>query len=253
TLEDAKLSGSGRDDDWKDGALFILEAGGESPEGRFGRISGYDDSSGTLTLESSLGAAIESGDRYGLASGYYPIGTMIALANLALRGLGDLPLVDTTSLETAEQQSEYAAALAWKRRPPSRIDIQGQPDSANDNRWQTLYAWEYVPAAGGESGLLVFQQELPGGRSLRVWYEDAHPPVESYADEINELFAPALATAALVEKALMWQTSRLGGADDFLRQRWNDAKSHLERMRLQHPVWQPARHAKMRFAGIGGR
>ena len=210
TIVDSKLIGAGRDDDWNGGAVIVLSAGGAAPEGEFGRVSDYVDAAGTLTVP-EMSAAVESGDLYGLVSEYYPLQQMIELANQALRNLGDLTHADTTTLDTAAGQTEYPAAIAWKRRPPRRIDIQTRTGDADDHRWALVRAWDYVPAAAGESGVIVFRSPLRAGRELRIWYEDAHPRVSAYDDEIREEIHPALAVAAAVEKALVWQVSRLDG------------------------------------------
>lgn len=252
TIVDTTLVGTGKNDDWKDGAAIVLyDAGGASaaPEGEFKRVSAYVDSTGTLTLESAVSSAIGAGDLYGLVSAYYPLRQMVELTNLALRSLGDMPLVDTTTLDTASNQTEYACAVAWKRRP-FRVDIQTNADS-NDNRWQRTDGWEYIPAAAGTSGLIVFKSQPDDGYDIRVWYYDQHGRVALFSDVINEHISPILITAMLVEKALEWQNSRLGGTDEFLVMRWNDAKNASERARLIYPISKPASFAKSRFAGVG--
>jgi hypothetical protein len=45
--------------------------------------------------------------------------------------------------------------------------------------------------------------------------------------------------------ALRWQNSRLQGGDDFLLQRWNDAKQSLVTAKALFPVWKPKRQAKL--------
>jgi len=253
TVVDTKLVNTGKDDDWKDGAVIVLEdAGGASaaPEGEFARVSAYVDSTGTLTID-TLTAGVASGDVYGLVSAYYPLQQMIEIVNLALKSLGDLVLVDTTTLDTATDKTEYAAAVAWKRRRPVQVDIQTQTGDADDNRWEPLYDWEFVPAAAGSTGLIVFKQQPTASRDLRIWYESAHPRVNTYEDVIHETVHPALAVAAVVEKALVWQNTRLEGGNDFLLLRLNDAKNELDRAKALYPIWKPQARARMLLAGLG--
>ncbi len=164
TLVDSKLTGTGRDDDWQGGAVIILEADGESPEGEFGRVSGYVDSTGTLTFP-AMTVAVECGDLYGLVPEVYPLHQMIVLANLALRGLGDVLNVDTTTLDTESGRSEYPASIAWKRRPPREIDIQGNAD-VDDNRWVRIQDWHFVPAIANTPGKIIFRHPPQAGRDL---------------------------------------------------------------------------------------
>jgi hypothetical protein len=245
TAVDSKQIGAHSDDDWKNGALFVIAAESAAPEGEFECISGYMDSSGTFTVDAAFNAVVESGDTFGFASDHYPLRTLIELANAGLRALGDIALVDTTSLETSVNTSEYAAALAWKRRRPLMIDYQGRMGASGDNQWVRVYDWEFIPALPNSTGLIIFNEELPEGRDIRIWYVDSHTRVSAYDDAISETIAPELAAAAAVERALRWQNSRQGGGDPFLLQRWNDAKIELARARVNFPIWTPRRVSKL--------
>ena len=249
-LIDERLAGIGHDKDWQDGALFIIAADGAAPEGEYVPIAAFDASEGEFSLTEALTAAPAAGDLYGLVSGYYPLQTMIELVNAGLRALGDIPLVDTTSLQTATGQTEYTTMLNWQRRPPIMIDYQGCSGEGAVSQWIRVHDWEYLPAAPGEQGRIIFQRELPAARELRVWYVDAHPRLSAYDDSVAEVIAPELAVAAAVERALRWQNSRLGGGDNFLLQRWNDAKMELERTKEANPIWRPTRRGHLNLAGI---
>ena len=242
TVVDSKLTGTGMDDDWQGGTVIILEADGEAPEGEFGRISSYVDSTGTLTFP-AMTAAVASGDLFGLVSEVYPLHQMIVLANLALRSLGDILHVDTTTLDTESGKSEYAASIDWKRRPPREIDIQTNED-ADDNRWVRVQDWHFEPAVGGIPGQIIFHHPPEEGRDLRVWYETIHPRVSAYNDVIHETIHPALTAAALVEKALVWQVSRLDGQNDFMLQRLEEARTELRRLKMAHPIWKGRKVAR---------
>ena len=245
TLVDSQLSG-GRDDDWNGGTVIVLDdagGAGDAPEGEFAVVTDYEDTSGTLMID-TLTAAVAAGDTYGLANALYPLRQMIELANLALKGLGDILQVDTVTLTTAAGQTEYSAAAAWQRRPPIRVDIQTNTNDADDNRWEIVRGWEFVPAAAGSAGLIGFRTQPTAGRKLRVWYLGAHPRLEAYDDPIHESIVETLAAAAVVEKALLWQVSRLDGQNDFLLQRLNDARSALEQARQQHPIWRGTKHSR---------
>ena len=245
---DSTLTG-GRDDDWNGGTVLILSADGEPPEGEFGRVADYTDQTGTLTLAHALNAPVETGDIYGLVSAYYPLQDMIALANLALRGLGEIPQTDI-SLVTESGLCEYPASAAWKRKLPMRVEIASQLGTGNPN-WTPVYDWEFVPAAPGEDGKLILGRPPQAGQTLRVWYAAAHSLLAHYDDPLYEGIAPALAAAALTELALRWQVSRLEGANDFLVQLWRQARQALAEAKRQHPIWQPARRGRAKLAGIG--
>jgi hypothetical protein len=168
----------------------------------------------------------------------YPIQTLIRLANDALSSIHSLTMVDTTTLTGSVNKTEYPMAVAWKRNPPIRIDIQTNDDS-DDNRWYRTYAWEYVPGATGSTSLIVFREDIDTDMKIRVWYQGNHPYVSLYDDEIDEHIHPELAKLLLVDKMLEWNISTSNGADDFLLQKWNDVKNQLAEAKLMYPIWRP--------------
>ena len=252
TIVDTKRVGTANDDDFRNGVAFVVrDAGGASaaPEGEFNRISAYVDSTGTFTVDTAYTAAPASGDTYAWANQQYPIYEMIQAMNDGLRLLGDVPLVDTTTLDTAAAQTEYAAAVAWKRRRPYRIDIQGRTGDANDNQWLEVShgagGWYWVPAAAGSTGLIVFDFQPPTSLDMRIWYADRHPVVNAYGDVINERIEPELAVLAGKMKALEWQVARTRGADQFVVQMLNDTKLEFDRRRLEEPIEKPRAKSKI--------
>lgn len=244
TLEDATLAGQHSDDEWKGGAIFIVDTDGAPPENEFSAVGSFDAVPGLFTLRDPLTAAIEAGDRYGLASALYPLETMIELANAGLRALGDIPLVDEQTLMISESQSSYVATLEWTRRRPLRIDFLAIPGTSFVDPWRTVHDWDFVPAVPGGSGLILFADALPAGRAVRVWYQAAHPRLQSFNDPVAAAMAPELAVAAGAERALRWQAARLGG-DSALQSRWQRAQAELESAQRAFPIWKPQRAAKM--------
>ena len=248
TIIDSSLAGKGADDDWIDGAVFMTyTTDAAAPLGQFQVVTDYADATGTFTF-ATMTAATGAGDRYGYVSQLYPLQTIIGLANSALQSLGDIPLVDTTTLDTAASQTEYTYSVAWKRNPPYRVDMQTKTTDADDNQWIELRDWEYIPATAAGTGLLILPQ-LPASRGLRIWYQGPHPAVQAYSDDIYAGFNPELITLMLVERALEWQNSRLQGGDPFLMQRWNDAKQQAAMAKQNYRVWKPIRRAGLMIVG----
>ena len=218
------------------GTILIKETtDGAAPEGEFSEISSFAPGTGTFTVSDVLTAATGVGDIFGYASPSYPIQTVINVINRALMQLGDIDLVDTTTLDTAANQTEYAAAVAWKRRPPKRIDVQGVTSDANDNRWYPVYDWYYTPAAAGSTGLIIFKNQPASTRGIRVWYEDRHPRVKDFDDVIYEAIPPRLLVAMAVERAYAWNYNKT--RDKYLVQSWNEAKSEVEMAKAENPIW----------------
>ena len=249
TIVDTVQIGQHSDDDWKEGVAFITRADDAAPEGEFQRISAYVDNTGTFTVDTVFTVTPASGDTYAWASDYYPIRTMIELVNAGLRKLGDIVNVDTTTLDSAGNQTEYTAAVGWKRRRPLFIDIQGKTGDANDNKWRRIYNWEFIPAAPGSTGLIVFDNQLLSTRDIRVTYMGSHPTLTTYSSVISETIAPELAFAAALERAVSWQHTRLGGTNRFLFQKLNAVQIELNNARVLHPMWKPDKVAKLNIVG----
>ncbi len=242
----------GDDDAWKDGAAFIIrDAGGAAaaPEGQFNRVSAYVGATGTLTVDTAFTVAVAAGDTYGLVGSYYPLRQMIKAVNDALRGLGDVDLTDTTTLDTASITTEYSAAVAWKRAKPFRVDVQTITGNSGDNEWRTYDSWEYVPAVAGTAGKIIFPDFPFPSRDVRVWYKGPHPAVALYSDPIAEVFDPETVVQAFVAKALDWQNTRSQGSDQFLLQRGQKAEQRLANLLVERPRLRVKRGPKLLIVG----
>lgn len=253
TVVDTTIDPENQEDDaYKNGLLVVVrDSAGASaaPEGEFNRISAFVADTGTFTVESALTAAVASGDTYGYTSPNYTLNDMKRLLNEALQELGDMPFIDTTTLDTVAGDTEYAAALAWKRRKPYRIDFQTKTGDAQDNQWKQIYDWEWVPAAAGSTGKIIFARYPIGSRDIRVWYKDRHPIVDAYSDAINERIDPELVARALVYQIRNWEVERDDGGDQTLMQKWNKAKSELNESKVDRPIERPKRQSKLLILG----
>ena len=197
------------------------------------------NSTGTFTT-GTFTAAIGAGDRFGYSvANEYPVETLIHLANLALSSLGDISLVDTTTLDTVAAQTEFACSVEWKRNKPSRLDISTNDDT-NDNQWMQVN-FQYIPAAPGSSGLIVFNAEADAGKHIRVWYDGVHPTLSAYNSAISETIHPELIRAMLFEKVLEWKNLQVTGTDQFLLRVWEKAQQDLNYARSVHRIWKSPR------------
>jgi len=252
TLVDSKQVGLHKDNAWLNGACFIIRdvAGASAaPEGEFALVTGYTSSSGTFTsAASSYTVAPADGDTYGFVNNFYPLHTVRELCNLGIQALGDVALVDT-SLTTAASQREYALPAACKRNRPLEVAIQGETGDSDDNAYVPIYDYDYIPAAAGSTGTIQFKRQPASGRTIRIVYEGIHPKLTAYSSVVHETIHPELAKVSATEMCLRWQNSRLQGGDDFLLQRWNDAKQTLLMEKTMHPVWKPRRKSRLFILG----
>ena len=253
-IEDSVLENEGADDDWKGGTIFLVyDSSGVGTQGEFSRITAYTDSSGKFTFD-TFSTKAHPKDRYGYVSELYPLQSMISLVNTTLQSLGNIPNI-STSVTSSANQTEYDIAPVLKRNPPYRIDLQTNITNSSANAWEEIPRghWEFIPSSAGSSAQIHFDNYLPTGRKLRIWYDDTHPYVHVSSNVIHEGWDRELVTLVMVDKALEWQNSRLQGGDQFLLQRWNDAKMEAAAARVRFPAWKPKRKSKtLSFDGGGG-
>jgi len=255
SVSDSTHSGTA-DDDYIGGTVFITyDSGGAggAPEGQFAQVTDYTATGGTITCAaSSFTVSPVAGDYYGVSTKKWPLYKLISLVNSALSGIGDIPLVDTTTLDSAAAQTEYACATAWKRSGPIRVDLQTKTSDANDNKWKEINRgeWEYVPATAGSTGLIVFSYQLPSGRDLRIWYKDIHPAVRIYSSVINEAIHPEHLVWETIYRALRWKKGMRdapSGIEDMLREA---DQRRIEYAALRRPR-EPKRRSKLLILGRG--
>ena len=230
-VDSAKTTGSANT--YKGGfAIVLRDAGGANaaPEGEMATISNY--SSGTWTI-GTITAAAASGDRFGVTKARFTLPEMIELLNKALRErIGNIVYVDTTTLDTTANQTEYTQSVDWKRNP-LRIDMQTKTGDSNDNRWIRIWDVKEVTAAPGSTGLFVLPQ-LSSGYDLRVWYKSPHPAVNAYSDSIAEIIHPELMRAALVAEIQNFIAEKRQNSDDASKEASNKAEAKFEMAMQKH-------------------
>lgn len=212
------------------GTVVVIEdAGGlgAAPEGEFGMITDYDSASSTVTMD-ALTTAVASGDRVGIATPLFPLQDMIQLANIALRKIGELDLLNT-SLSFVAGQLDYTLPSSI-RKPITRVRY--TPDNLY---WYLVSGWSVKPATAGTNWTLTLPN-LPVNSTIEVMYRDFHPAVNSYEDDIIETIHPELAVNALVAEAYQWYNNQVGGSNQYFLQRENKAIQDLEASKVMYPV-----------------
>ena len=240
------------DDQYNNGTFFIQTATGASTSisGQFRKITDYAASSGEFRWGTSVLSNVPAGALVAFTLDEFRTEMLIEFANDSLRSLGPLDFIDRATIQTSAAQTAYAGAVAWKYAPPRRIDVEGGAGtSTTDPDWYTITNWHYQPSTAGGTPLIIFDEQLPTGRDVRVWYQDHHHRVESSTSPIDERIHPDLALAAMVEKMYEYRNSRSRGGDGFDVQRWADAKLRLEQARVRWPMWKPQKKRKLAIIG----
>lgn len=251
TIVDSNLGGTAEDFAGGTG-IIIRDIAGTTTVGQFGEVTAYSASSGTLTFAAAtFTQTIASGDIYGVSTGKdYPHHQMINALNRALQSLGDVPKVDTTTLDTAANKTEYAAAVAWKRQPPYQIDLQMITTDADDNKWKEINRglWYYVPADAGSTGLIIFEFNPVADRDLRIWYRGPHDAVFDYSDVIYEGFHPEIVVWNTVLEALTWKIGQQPNDEGIIAQ-LNKAERKVLETKAEHTIWKPPKKPKLLILG----
>jgi hypothetical protein len=226
-------------DDFEGVVMVTDTTDGNAPKGEWEKVTSYAPETGTFTLDGTLSAALAEGDTVAYITNFYPLDTMVEIANAGLRSCGPLTTIDT-SLSSAVDQTEYELPLVTKFTWIWDVLLQVDPNDANKNLWAPKDNWWVAPGSTGAKAKLIFKTQPTASKSIMVVYDiPNHARVDAFDDAINEYIAPELAVAAGVERALRWQNSRIGGTDRFLIERWNDAKAQLDYALEMFPVWQP--------------
>lgn len=230
-------------------AIVTYDAGGAgaAPEGEFKRISDYVASTATFTTE-AFSAAVAAGDRIGIAKPTIWHQQMQELVNDGLINLGTISLVDI-SLTAAANKTEYALPVELKIERLLDIEYNRITTDSDNNRWRSIISQSrYVPSAPASTGLLILPQ-LPEGRTIKITYEGVHPTLTAFNSTVSETIQEELAVAAAVDEVLTWLNSKKNGLDDFLKQRWNDAKQTLQMQKAEKPVFRSKPKPRWLVAG----
>lgn len=227
TIVDSRLTALGwANDDFDQGtALWIRDANGAG--GSQSRVaSDFVGSSGTITLESAVSTAIESGDNYGVMTKRYPRGLLVGKINEALQELGE---IESSTDIASTGALEYALSSAFKR--ISRI-IAGDTTT-------TPQAWTRIPAYQHAEGRLLFKTAVPSGHTIRIYYYANHAALYADADAVNaDLNVDWLGLAAAV-KCARWRLDKPGADQRSQTALLNDLMAREGGIRARRLRWRP--------------
>jgi hypothetical protein len=236
------------DDYWNSGTAWILrDAGGAgaAPEGEFSVISDHVASTWTMTLRSTLTAAVASGDRYAVCrkAGDEPwLDIIIQKINGALLDLGPVPYTDTTSITTAANQTEYSLPIAANQ-DLRQVWIQNRLSDTNDNQWTRYHDYYIQASAVGSSDLLVFNAQPDSGYAVKLIYVATHPEMYTAASQLSEHVNEKLVIYPAVRDCFLWwkQYTGFDKWDDQIA-RWEE---RVEMVKLEGRTILPSRTNKM--------
>jgi hypothetical protein len=210
-------------------ALVSLDAAltGVAPEKQYQRVSAYDSSTYTFTVDTAFTVAPAVGDTIDLVTNIIPFLSAIACVTRAMQGL-IITLPDVT-LTTVANQQLYSLPVTAKRERPRVVKIQNT--AADNDSYSQRYDYEYIPAAPGTvGGLRFFDYIGTTGLTIQVLYDTEPTRLTAYNSVISETITPRLALAISKVAVLEWFNNQNGGTDDYWMRRENMARDELDRV-----------------------
>lgn len=241
------LDSSGRteaDDYWNNGTAWLLyDAGGAgaAPQGEFATITDFANTGGVISSVWTVAPA--AGDRYAVAKKRYKRADLIQAVNRALLDLGEIPVVDTTTITTADNQTEYTMPAAANN-DLRQVWIQTNDDDANDNRWKLVHGWKIQHAVGGTGHTLILPFQYSSGYDIKLVYMAPHPELNIYTDKLYETVHENMIIYSAASKALEVQLARGIVSDEISRTLVYMQEKAMEAKR-QHPIMVPRRTTKL--------
>jgi hypothetical protein len=238
TIVDTKLTILGwNDDDFNGGTAFIIrDAGGAgaAPENESRFITDYVASTGTVTVD-AFSAAVAAGDWYGVTLNRYPRGAMVSKINEALRELGDVPTVDTTSLTTLSNTLEYALPVAAKR---DLRQVWLARSLTAPWKWEQQLGVRQEWAAANTAGNLIFPSQPVVGYKIKLVYMAPHPQVQADTDVISDYVSIDWLALDAARKAARLRLEGSGADDTGLSRLINDltAQTQMAMRRRMMPI-----------------
>jgi hypothetical protein len=230
------------DDYWNGGAIWLTyDAGGAgaAPQGEYGFISDFVQSTGVITIRTALTAAIASGDRYAVATSRYPLELLIQKINQVL---GTIEKTDVTSITIAAAQTEYslpADVMSLKQ-----VWIQTKSDDSDDNGWEQIHDWYKQKSATGSADKLILKRQFEAGFDVKLVYEPYHAVLRAATDKLDDSLNSNQIVADAAVRCLLWRKSKVGDSDLSVNDLLNFYQNAAELLKQEYPKSKPKKHAK---------
>ena len=239
------------DDYWNQGTFWLTYdagAAGAAPEGEYRVVSDFDNSSNTITLAAVLSAQAAASDRYAIAHKVYPLGDLILAVNRAIRDVGPIPTVDTTTIDTATAQTEYDLPIGANT-DLREVWLEMNIADADDNQWYKVRNWYVQRTATGTADLLVFGEQPPYPRDVKLVYMLPHKKLVLNTDNLNESVHYERVVYKAAVNAMKHYQMKTHEESGWFEKALTDAQSRSAQADLMYPIRSPKRLGKMLSLG----
>ena len=176
------------DDYWNGGTVWVIYDAGAAaaaPEGEWARITNHVSSTKTITC-TTLTAGIAASDLYAVADDEYKRGAIVSQINRSLVDMGEIIYTDTTTITTADDQTEYTLPTGLAAGNLREVWLQGDDDDSDDNRYTLIKNWYVQVTATGTAEELVLQYQYASGYALKLVYVAPHPQMYTRTSKLSE-------------------------------------------------------------------
>jgi hypothetical protein len=238
-IDTVYLLDSFEDDAFNTGTAWILhDAGGAgaAPQGEMGRVSNFIKATGVVSLAANLTVAVAAGDQYAISNREYTLYTIIQNINSVL-GEFMIPHIDTTSIDTEENVTEYdlpADVLDQN----IKVFIQRSTET-DQNLWMEYYDWKVEETATGTAKKLIFNTQPPEPWGIKIKYWLPHPTLYDYSDELAENLNINRVVIEAALRCLSWKKAQKSQVDPVLDQRIMEFSNKAALFRSRFPNRMP--------------
>lgn len=229
------------DDDWNGGTVWIrYDTGGIAPQGEYDIITDFANTGGVITVRTGFTAAVAASDQYAIAKPRYSLQVLKQAVNMALHRIGSILLWNSTSVTTADAQTEYTLPSMVTKETLREVYLQTNDDDSDDNQWEKQYNWRVKePAAGtGTAKTLVLHTQPASGYAVGLSYTGVHPELSIYSDKLNESVQPERVYYAAAYEALI---KKRRGADAITADKIVRAQQDMLTADQNYPINIPAK------------
>ncbi len=237
------------DDYWNKGTVWIIKdvgGAGAAPEGSYTVVSDFDNTSNTATVGTIVAPA--SGDTYVIAHQDYKLGDLIMAINRAIRDIPQIITEDSTTIDTAAAQTEYTMPTGLDT---SKLEVwlESNISDADDNQWYRARNVYIQKTAGGTADTLVFMEQPPQPRDVKLVYMAPHAKLEIYTDKLDETIRYERVIYRAAVHALNHFRMKTKNTDDYLLQTIQDYERRADQADLMYPVAQPKKLPNIMIVG----
>jgi hypothetical protein len=233
------------DDFWNGGTAWITyDAGGAgaAPQGEYSFISDFTASSDTITLRSTLTAAVAASDRYAVAGLRYPLQLLIQKINEVLSTI-PLRKDDVATIVIADEQTEYSLPSdVWEVK---ELWLQTNVDDTNDTQPVKLYDWEFQKSATGTANKILLKRQFTADDIVNVVYLTYHQTLRIATDKLDDTIHINRVLYDAAVRCLLWYKSKVGDSDTSVNDLLNLYQGMAQEMNNRFGVTYPKKSAKI--------